>query len=1078
MARPVTVSVLVLSGSAAGRVVELSPGPGATIGSDSSAALVLADDGVAPIHAVVTADGPTGATLRTGWPLWVDGVAVSEIALPGAALVDLGSVTLRVDLNAEGWVSPSPHVVPAQAAPPFAPRVALRKVCTLQSPRMHAGVCAMAGSLVLVVGGAVPGPDRRRLHTDAEIIDVARRTTRRVALVSPHLWPSLARLRDGRVLVAGGDTNACEVVSPDGSVRSVARMGATRTGAPAVTLEDGRVVVFGHGGEAAAEIWDPARDTWTAIAGPPLDVVRAVAIPGGALVRAMSGKVAPFPPPQYWRFDGERFVALPGPAVGRTHPELVTLADGRVLVVGGWYEKKPSRVVDVLTSRAGAPPRFEPTGELLAARSEHRVARLGAEGVVIVGGGSAKSGGLSAELWDAATGRWSALPALREILIPQDAVTLDDGSVVVVGFESVLHLTAADARAPRPLEWEAPPPARDVPPRPPPRPEEVPVAFRPLFEGNVPAAVRCAEALAKEHRPTARAEYVPYFVAALGVSSSNIRGAAAKTLAAYGADARAALPALVARLAIETEFLVRAAILGALAAIDPAPTGAARPVLSAIVTHLAARAAEPVAAAAAVGWARAAAPEVAVPEPARYATGVEDAVVAFAVLEPVADDVLSSLSVLARSRNFKIRYAAEAALEKLVPVADATTCRAIVEGLLPIATVFDRGDQGRQKRLAALFASMPRGDGAAAVAAVLESATEEHVFEAVLTTASKHPHAAVAAAVERLAAKASAGRRPLLEGARAKLGAAGVAGGAAAAATVASRLRSWTPLPGRLASTELLVEGTHVWMPILRALRPVRERTDLPPEQLALVLVERGAAGATLRGTYWLPTTFAEARIVSTDAERELRIVARTQRGIVVALEQPFDRETWGREHFLYELDLASGAWSRLHAMPDGWDRRAVDPTSHELAAPTREVEDRGRTEASAHRVGVGRLLAWQDEPLGEVRILCDATPTFLDDVSSPPEAVEAAKRESAWQARLLVEARVARPRVEDVWELPAFPPLVEGTAAIRAAAGVTDAGIRVQPIASWGPKEARVVVCRLEGGGQATDGLAVLGMG
>jgi hypothetical protein len=565
----------------------------------------------------------------------------------------------------------------------------------------------------------------------------------------------------------------------------------------------------------------------------------------------------------------------------------------------------------------------------------------------------------------------------------------------------------------------------------------VPDRCRALVGDDWRAAMRCAEALAgaTDERPL----ILPFLVDACAHAQSGVRTAAAKALGAWAIEARTAVPALVRRLGAEPDFLVRKALVEALAAIDGRREGMPHALLGAIVTHLAARAPDPVSAAAAARW-RPTAPLPATSEPDRYASGVEDAIRAYARLGPSAS-VLPSLLLLARSRNFKIRFAAEDAVRAFVEAgADDASAITIRDALVPLALVHDANDPGRAKRLAALLARLPSGLADAALARILEAAQLDHVLEAVVRIALEHPGPAVGASVEDLAARATPGspRATLLATARTKLGGTGRGN---AAIPLAQRLRAFAPLGGRLASTELRIEGDAAWVPLLQAARAARERDDLPPEHAGLALLARDGDRVVVHHAWWLPCAFAEARIVSTTAEREFAIVGRTPEAIVVAVTQPFDGATWGREHFLYELRPSEGRFRRI--LRDG---------------STREVT--AGFESSAHRVGVGTLHVWQEG--AAVRFHCDATPTFLEDAAPPEEARVAARHAATHRAALVRETRVPPARLDDVWELAGLPPLVEVAAAV---------GGPARALAAFGASGVRVVLCRLDGG----DAIATL---
>ena len=232
------------------------------------------------------------------------------------------------------------------------------------APHAKHTVTALLDGRVLVVGGEgrVGGVNGNPVTT-SEIFDPAtgRWTATGTALPEVTYNHSATRLRDGRVLVAGGAydgvagsgaTAAAQVFDPaTDSWAVVAPMSVARTYHSSLLLDDGRVLVAGgHDGsgvpQASAEIWDPVRGTWRPTA--PMafahhsETNAAARLPGGRVLVVAGATV---------RSDGSRDVtdatqifhpasgrwrpgpALPGPA--RTDHVVVALGDGRVLVAGG-----------------------------------------------------------------------------------------------------------------------------------------------------------------------------------------------------------------------------------------------------------------------------------------------------------------------------------------------------------------------------------------------------------------------------------------------------------------------------------------------------------------------------------------------------------------------------------------------------------------------------------------------------------------------------------------------------------------------------------------------------------------------
>jgi hypothetical protein len=204
-------------------------------------------------------------------------------------------------------------------------------------------------------------------------------------------------LSDGRVLLAGGQSSEAELYDPaTGHWTETGRMHVARSGHIASLLADGRVLVAGGidspkgylGPLASAELYDPISGTWTET---------------GSMTR--------------WRY----------------YSEAISLADGRVLVVGG-------HVGDHVSSKRIPPGGGEETksaetydpasGTWTLARpmtAPPGTATLLPDGTVLV----THDGG-SSELFDPRTGRWTATPSPTQPLYAPRATLLANGDVLVV----------------------------------------------------------------------------------------------------------------------------------------------------------------------------------------------------------------------------------------------------------------------------------------------------------------------------------------------------------------------------------------------------------------------------------------------------------------------------------------------------------------------------------------------------------------------------------------------------------------------------------------------------------------------
>jgi len=141
---------------------------------------------------------------------------------------------------------------------------------------------------------------------------------------------------------------------------------------------------------------------------------------------------------------------------GRVGHTATLLKDGRVLIVGGSNEvgDAASKGLSGSTLLASAElydpatGTFSPTGSMATARAHHTATLLGDGRVLIAGGGNSgmEGGGFtlaSAEIYDPATGTFSATDSMREARQDASAILLSNGRVLVIGGLDVSHGAAA-----------------------------------------------------------------------------------------------------------------------------------------------------------------------------------------------------------------------------------------------------------------------------------------------------------------------------------------------------------------------------------------------------------------------------------------------------------------------------------------------------------------------------------------------------------------------------------------------------------------------------------------------------------
>lgn len=235
---------------------------------------------------------------------------------------------------------------------------------------------------------------------------------------------------------------------------------------PATLLPDGTVLVAGGIDSTGffvgtAELYDPSTGQWTAT-GAMLEIRAghtATLLPDGTVLVAGGG-------------DGGRTAELYDPATGtwtatgsmitpRWYHTATLLPDGTVLVAGGSAIIGGDSPLALASAELYDPATgtWTATGNMIEAR-EARTATLLPDGTVLVAGGSGSAGSAlveSAELYDPASGSWTATGRMIDDRFNHTATLLPDGTVLVARGDAIGigPLTSAELYDPSSGAWTA-----------------------------------------------------------------------------------------------------------------------------------------------------------------------------------------------------------------------------------------------------------------------------------------------------------------------------------------------------------------------------------------------------------------------------------------------------------------------------------------------------------------------------------------------------------------------------------------------------------------------------------------------
>ncbi|MDQ4490679.1 fibronectin type III domain-containing protein [Sinomonas sp. ASV486] len=341
----------------------------------------------APSNAVIPSTTTNGqwSALAT-WPV----VAVHSVVLDSGKL-----------LVWDGWETPEPTSVYDPAAKTFT-------TVTAPSSIFCSGNAKLPDGRVLVAGGYGVTTTGNLGLTDASVFDPAGQTWNRVASMnSPRWYPDLVELPDGRFVAISGNSSSASAWAD------------------------------------TPEVYDPAANTWTSLSKISTPQIHEEEYPFSFL--APNGKVFTIGPAEdvsYW-LDASAQTWTPVGASGITNGSAVMYRPGRILYTGGAQSvitTTPARAGAATIDLTSASPAWTPIAPTHYPRVYHTLVTL-ADGRVLAVGGAPSSdqtqvttGVLPAEIWDPATGAWSVIGSLAAArTYHSTAVLQPDGSVLVAG---------------------------------------------------------------------------------------------------------------------------------------------------------------------------------------------------------------------------------------------------------------------------------------------------------------------------------------------------------------------------------------------------------------------------------------------------------------------------------------------------------------------------------------------------------------------------------------------------------------------------------------------------------------------
>jgi hypothetical protein len=280
-----------------------------------------------------------------------------------------------------------------------------------------------------------------------------------LAAMSPYITGPAVNLNDATVLVAGGMATQSNGVKVKSDLAELYQMGShtfvatgsmadARVGHTATLLRDGRVLVVGGAdlmdgidNLATAELYNPLTGKFTrtgSMAQGRADHTATLLADGRVLIAGgYGGGTLPLATVEIYDPSSGTFSQLVSMTVARQNHTSTLLDNGKVLITGGLDDN--SHVLASAELYDPATGRVATTGSMTTARELHTATLLADGRVLIAGGiGADQATALaSAEIYDPATGKFTGTGAMKTARKGHTATLLISGQVIVAGGNSL-----------------------------------------------------------------------------------------------------------------------------------------------------------------------------------------------------------------------------------------------------------------------------------------------------------------------------------------------------------------------------------------------------------------------------------------------------------------------------------------------------------------------------------------------------------------------------------------------------------------------------------------------------------------